>query len=355
MAGSAAGRGPTSMVTEWRVPVHAKGTSYSSHTGKPVSDADVQRGAADLPAHGQVEGDPPLPHLHVVEQEHHRPAALGLPVVLGPQPHPARHHVGAGPDDHGLAVGVHHPGEPAVPHVERPPVGPVALGAQDPLGPAVGHLDVGDDAEPAAEARADVLGHRRAPGAVGVRRPRRRARLHGDEAADERVLERQHLVAPRLEPPPVGELAHPLGLRRRHVVGLREVLVEVEERPVVVGEVAAALQQLLLGQHALRHVVGGRLPPVEVHRAGGDASRSTGSTGGSAPSPSANVSSSDAPSSGCCCDAVDDLRARARPPRRAPSATGRRRGRTAGARRPGPAMPRGQCTMSGVRVPPSQA
>ena len=46
------------------------------------------------------------------------------------------------------------------------------------------------------------------------------------------------------------------------VAGLGEVVGEVEQRPLVVGEVAAALEQALLVDHALRHVVGGGLPAV---------------------------------------------------------------------------------------------
>ncbi len=48
------------------------------------------------------------------------------------------------------------------------------------------------------------------------------------------------------------------------VVGLGEVVLEVEQRPAVGGEVATALQQALLVDHALGHVVGGRLPTVRV-------------------------------------------------------------------------------------------
>ena len=154
--------------------------------------------------------------------------------------------------------------------VPRPSVVPVAEGAHDPRGTGT-RLDVGAELEPAAERRDGVFRDRAAPDAVdGPEARRRRRRHHRDCTPDEAVVERQHLVAPRLGPPELDQGLHEFGMVGGEVVRLGEVVLEVEQCPVVLVEVVAPRHQVTLDTQLASDVVGGRLPSVVIERTASD-------------------------------------------------------------------------------------
>src|SRR5208283_2614742 len=80
------------------------------------------------------------------------------------------------------------------------------------------------------------------------------------------VLEGQHLVSSGFHPPEFDELAYSLGLCVCQVLRLREVLVEVEERPAVGVEVVTAWNERAFDGELIPHVIGRRLPTRVVDR-----------------------------------------------------------------------------------------
>src|SRR5476649_361472 len=91
-----------------------------------------------------------------------------------------------------------------------------------------------------------------------------RGRLERAKALEEGVVEGEHLVASGFAPPSVGELAGQRGVFSGPVMSLGEVLVEVEEGPVVGVEVAAAFEPSAFDVELVADVVGGRLPALVI-------------------------------------------------------------------------------------------
>src|ERR1700722_9474353 len=115
----------------------------------------------------------------------------------------------------------------------------------------------GDDPVPPAERRRRIgrdVGGRGVVDVVipGVHGPRARGVA---EELDHAVVEREHAVLARLHPPGVDELAQLRGMLLGEIVALGEVLVEVVQRPLVVGVGVPGL------------VVGGDLPAVRPQAA----------------------------------------------------------------------------------------
>ena len=173
------------------------------------------------------------------------------------------------------------------------------------------------------------------------------------DATDELVDEREHLVALGLRPTtaPAGRRARRDARRRRRGVSAKSSGRRNSAHSSS-ANVATALDQTLLVDHALRHVVGGRLPAVGDDRTRPEHLEVLHRRAATARDASVNVARIDAPSTGCCATpstAVGRIDAGASSTVGMRSTACTNWSRTA----PPPAMPRGQCTISGVRVPPS--
>ncbi len=189
-------------------------------------------------------------------------------------------------------------------------------------------------------------------GPRGARRPGRRDEAR--ESVHQAVGDREHLVARRLGIPQRGETgASRSGSSAARSTRLGEVGREVEQLPAVLVEVPAADGQLLFVEDTRADVVGRRLPPLVVDRARADHLEVLRRVL-TRPRPGPRARRGGWP-----------RRAVAGPPRRpwparsmpaAAMIVGMRSMTWANWRRtvPGWATWPGQCTMSGVRVPPSQ-